>query len=150
MYAHRASGSLSAQSLRCLATIFVRIFSRTLLVLSTYPFACGWYGEVTLCLIPYFSIRSTIMWDVNYGPPSMTISLGTPKQQNISSKRKSTTTCSVALCNALASTHLVTYFAHTKMWTFCCEGGLNGPTKSRAHFSKGSMTSWAWSGISSE
>lgn len=33
---------------------------------------------------------------------------------------------------------------------FCLDGGLIGPTKYRAHFSKGSISTWGYKGISSE
>jgi hypothetical protein len=49
--AHKAFGISKAQFYLFVETIFVRIASRTLLVLSTCPFSCGWYGEVILCLI---------------------------------------------------------------------------------------------------
>ena len=37
-----------------------------------------------------------------------------------------------------------------RMCLFCRCGGLIGPTKSKAHFSKGSMSTWGCRGISSE
>ena len=60
------------------------------------------------------------------------------------------TESSVALGNASASTHLVTYSVATKIYVFWFDDGLIGPTKSRAHRSNGSMTSYGFRGISSD
>jgi hypothetical protein len=56
------------------------------------------------------------------------------------SNKKSTTTCSVAWRRGLASTHLVKKYVQTKIYLFFLDIGVIDPTKYRAHFSKGSMT----------
>jgi len=106
-YAHNAFRTMSAQTLRWLPTIFVRIASITLLVLSTWTLACGWYGEVILCWMWYFCNKASNLWDTNCGPPSVTVSLGSPKRVNIYPYNKSITAWSLALTKATASTHLV-------------------------------------------
>lgn len=56
---------------------------------------------------------------------------------------------SVALVNASASTHLVTYSMATKMYVFWFDDGLIGHTKSSTQRLNGSITSYGFRGISS-
>ena len=60
------------------------------------------------------------------------------------------TESSVALGNASASTHLVTYSVATKIYDFWFDDGLIGPTKSSTQCLNGSMTSYGLRGISSD
>lgn len=82
-YAHRASGNQVTQSHLCKVTVFVRMVSITLLVLSTWPFACGWYGDVILYKMWWFFGVATILWPTNCSLPSIIISLGNPYHTKI-------------------------------------------------------------------
>ena len=147
-YAHKASGSRAVQSRLCNETLFVRIASITLLVLSTYSFAGEWYEEVILCVMWWFFNVATILWPMNCGPPSVITSLGKPYCTKFL-KRKIITVCSIAVGNATNSTHFVTYSVATNIYDFWWDDGLIGPMKSNAQRSKVSITSYGCRGISS-
>lgn len=148
-YAHKASHSRVVQSCLWNETVFVKIASITLLVLSTYPFSCGWYREVILCVMWLFFSVATILWPKNCGPPLVITSLGKPYHTK-TSKRKLITICFVSLSNATPSTHLVAYSVATNIYDFWLDDGLIDPMKSNAQHSKGSITSYGCRGISSD
>ena len=87
-----------------------------------------------LCRILYCSITHITRLEINCGPLSEKISLGTPNIVNILVKRKSTTILSVAKETTLASTHFVTKSVQTKICFLFDDEGFIGPTKSMAHF----------------
>lgn len=148
-YTHKASGSWETQSRRCDEYFFVRIASITLLVLSTYPFTCGWYKEVILCVIWWFLNVETILWPMNCGHPSIITSLGKPYCTKIL-KIKLIMVSFVALGNATVSNLLVMQFVATNIYAFYLDCGLNTPIKYNSQRSKGSISSCICKDISSD
>ena len=56
--AHKASNNLTSQSTIESWIVSVMILHKIPLVFSVWPFALGWYGVVSRCLILYFSVNN--------------------------------------------------------------------------------------------
>lgn len=98
-------------------------------MISTFPFACGWYGVVLICLQPSNLVNSTKMLDVNCRPKSVVILAGVPKRLIHPSMKDVATDLAVMSGMGTASGQFVKRSTIIKQY-FCSFDGGNGPTMS--------------------
>src|SRR5947209_13285878 len=88
-YANNTDGINLSQSCSNNCTYFARALQSVRLNRSTSPLLCGWYGEMSLCLIWWFSNKLSTIRLIKALPLSETISFGQPRSEEHTSELQS-------------------------------------------------------------